>query len=100
MSDLEPLHLSRTARCASRGMSHTQVETAALWALPGWAELRSLALDRRTPAIDGDDCASDLTLSPLEAGRFFLHPARLLIFLRGERRGEAVCPEAFSESGK
>ena len=37
-----------------------------------------------------------LTLSPLEAGRFFLHPARLPVFLRGERRVEAVCPEAFS----
>src|SRR5215472_14676549 len=37
-----------------------------------------------------------LTLSRLEAGRFFFHPARLLVFLRGRRRVEAVCPEAFS----
>src|SRR5215469_17149818 len=39
-----------------------------------------------------------LTLSSLEAGRFFLHPARLLVFLREERRVEADCPEAFSSS--
>src|SRR5260370_5647141 len=39
---------------------------------------------------------SKLTLSPLEAGRFFLHPARLPVFLLREGRVEADCPEAFS----
>src|SRR5215469_11149511 len=38
-----------------------------------------------------------LTLSPLRAGRFFFHPARLLVFPLRERRVEVGCPEAFSE---
>src|SRR5690242_12931201 len=38
-----------------------------------------------------------LTLSRSESGRFFFHPARLLVFLRRERRVEAGCPEAFSD---
>src|SRR5260370_5071503 len=36
-----------------------------------------------------------LTLPAIHGRRFFLHPARLLVF-RGERRVEAVCPEALS----
>ncbi len=34
-----------------------------------------------------------LTLPAIHGRGFFLHPARLLVF-RGERRVEAVCPEA------
>src|SRR5215472_3249613 len=44
--------------------------------------------------------SDSLTLSRLEAGRFFLHPARLPVFLLRERRVEAGCPEAFSASSE
>jgi hypothetical protein len=46
------------------------------------------------------ELALDLTLSRIECGRFFFHPARLLVFLPGERRVEAGCPEAFSEDSE